>query len=295
MAQVDSSTSPKADNNNNKSNELEPDKEGADDTANSPKPDGAPAPGSEEHKDTNTPKSKRSSPNRRSSTRIVLKVGSRMLCPRKNGGCARATVSSLREGAVSMVIHDDLYWAGYKNDALLDALKRDEFTHLLPEDDVPSEERVALVLSPKSGLPPDCFLVGEVHVEHDGWRLFLELRPAPESGTFGQRYSMPRIAHVIASGMKVRLSGRVTPLIPPKKGDKKDLVNTLTACTFVGVVDAKLPTQHCTWALVHISESDGLHVASLFGKDAEGHVHAVDDSAKMPQAELDALLSSAKV
>lgn len=238
-----------------------------------------------------SPTSRRSSP-RRINTRVVLKAGSRILVPRADeGGCERATVVGIREGANTLIAHDDMYWAGYKTDMLLAAFRKGEINHLREEDDIDSRQRVMFLITPKAGQPPDSFLVGEVPIDHRDWRVFLELRPAPANGTYDQRYCKARIAHPLTCGMQVKLTGRLAPL---KKNEKKE--SSLTgahAGMFLGVVDATLPSQHCFWALVQVS--DALYIASLFGKDGDAHIHMIEDlTDKVPAEKIAAILSTAQ-
>lgn len=250
-----------------------------------------PAEESEKSDDGTPNKNKKRTSPRRLSTRVLLKAGSRLHVPREDeGGCARATVVGLREGGTCLVVHDDLYWVGYRTDELTSTVRRGDITYLGEEDDVEPERRVCFVLTPKAGQPPDCFLVGELLVEHEGWRLFRELRPAPENGKFGQRFSQPRIPHVLSSGMQVTLSGKAAAL---KRNEKLDRVSSESSGTFLGVVDASLPSQHCFWALVQIGEM--LLIASLFGKDGEGHVHLAESADQPPATKVASMLSAAQV
>lgn len=241
---------------------------------------------------TSSPTKKPRTSPRRTSTRVLLKTGCRIVVPRDDeGGCERATVVGVREGGASMVVHDDLMWAGYRTEELSSALQKGEFQYLVEEDDIPARSRVAMLLSPKAGQPPDCFLVGEVPVDHIGWRMFLKLEPAPKTDTFGQRYSQPRIAKLLESGMVVTLSGKVTQL--NRNGKCADGLSTASRGTFLGVVDAALTSQHCYWALVQFGEV--VHVAALFGKDGEGHVHAVNNADQVSEETLSSMMQAAKV
>lgn len=237
-----------------------------------------------------TPSRKRASP-RRASMRVLLKPGCRILAPRDDEGCVRATVIGIREGGTAMVVHDDLYWVGYRTDDLVSLLRKGEVVHLPEERDVHPQQRVAFLLSPKAGQPPDCFLIGELPLEHASWRLFLEVKPAPKNGMFGRRYSEPRINQELSTGMKVTVSGRVTPL--KRSSEKTPPITTESYGIFIGVVDAILPSQHCFWALVQFGES--IHVASLFGKDGEAHLHVVGEGERVPVDEVGKMVDSARV
>lgn len=236
---------------------------------------------------------------RRISPRMVLKAGSRIWARRKDeGGCGRATVVAIRENGGSVVVHDDLMWVGFRTEDLINALRKGTFSHLVEAEDVHPQQRVAFMMNPKPGQPPDSFLIGEfpLHVQH--WRLFLEIKPAPPNGTFGQRYSPPRIAKSISSGMKVTLSGRATSVVRMEKNKAPEAISTSTQATFLGVLDAVRPSQHSFWALVSIGEKPELYVASLFGKldehAGEVHVHPVEEPPVSMEA-LMSLLDSAKV
>lgn len=239
----------------------------------------------------------RGSPPRRSARNQMLAVGTRLSIARQDeGGCTRATVVGIKAGSVACVVHDDMFWAGFKIDELHESLEAGEITIIPESEDVLSLLHAHVMLSPFNGAPPDAFLFDEVSgSHHGGWRVFTELQPAPVNGKFGQRYSEPRSPCTLHKGMQVSLSGRVTRLVPMKRTETKEPISTVTEFTLLGFVQATLPSQKCYWALVCSTSTSTVYVASIFGKEGDCHMHLVRHAAVASRDTLKASLDEATV
>lgn len=215
-------------------------------------------------------------------SRNELRPGARIHFPREANGdglCNRATVINVVEGGTTMLIFDDMFWAGYRTeDVRKQAESRKGLTFIAADEDVPNRDRIAMMLSPMHGSPPDCFLFEERALERAGkcgWRFFLRLVPAPKNGTFEQKYSSPRLPCEIKTGLHVTISGRVVRLIPAKRKEAKPILNTATVFILLGVVQASLTSQHCYWVALQLGsecEEGSVYVATLFDKDGGSYI-----------------------
>lgn len=219
-----------------------------------------------------------------------MRSGARINFPRKDEGCSRATVMNMSNGGTTMIIYDDMYWAGFRTEYIYEAESKGELSFIVADEDVPSSERVAMLLTPTNGSPPDCFLFDERALgkaAQSGWRWFTRIVPAPGNLTFGQKYSMPRLLHEVKTGMHVTISGRVVRLIPTKRKEVKPLLHTSTVFTLLGVVQATLTCQRYYWVALQLGskcEEASVYIASLFDKDGGAHITPIgsfdDDIAK---------------
>lgn len=214
------------------------------------------------------------------------------MIPREDpGGLERATLVAMREKGNAIVVHDDFFWAGYAVSSLMEEVKQGTIKVIAEdEDNCLAARRPAFLLTPK-GQPPDCFLVCEHLLNNSSnWRLFAGMVRAPANGTYGQKYSEPRVSADIATGYKVTMCGRLTAL---QRNQEKQPIDTLTKFVFVGVLEANLPNQKCYWALVHLdgAKRPSYYVGSLFGNDGVAHVHSVDEDNRAMTVDQDELAS----
>lgn len=239
-----------------------------------------------------------------------VKVGDRLKLP-KNTACAPATASivNISKKGTTLCVWDDMMWAGFPTQEVELGLRDGTISRVQEEDDVPSRERARALLSP-ANMAPDCFFFEEQLWSNAdaaaGYRWFGVLTPAPEDGTYGQKYSAPRISHVLKAGSCVSLSGRVARLVPISKrtGPRELLCRASTPFTVLGFVQANMPAQRHYWVIVSSKMENGvsdvnLYAATIFGKGPEEvHINVLEaqpELGELRREALDAATQMAKV
>lgn len=253
-----------------------------------------------------------SAPARISRDTANISIGDRLRVPRVDDTTATefASVVGLKYDGPIAIVYDDKMWAGFKKtEDVMEALRTGVISKISEEDDVPASQRARLFLCPWNGGNPDLFLFDERIVPSAaaaaGWRWFGRLSPAPKDGTYGQRYSNPRLAKDVVRGSQVQLSGRVMRLLQMKRGEVKECLSTKTVFTVLGCVQASLPSQKSYWLVVSLAVSEpqqgkNVYVATMFGKAADDvHVKILDmtslDGAATSHDALESSIESAMV
>lgn len=234
-----------------------------------------------------------------------INVGDRLHIPRddQNQACT-ASVMAVKNGGPMVVIYDDMFWAAFRSDDVLELLRLGTVWKVADRDDVEADLRARVFLRPFNGAPPHYFLFGEDALREAatsfGWRWFSKLMPAPPNGTFAQKYSPPGMGGSFVAGARVKLCGRVAKLMPAKRCEPKEPLTTETPFVLLGFVQATLPNQKSYWAIVHSKSNANLgntYATSIFGKGGESHMTRLPEDAisNIDDAKLHSLTMAAKV
>lgn len=214
----------------------------------------------------------------------VIRVGDRLHLERDDSSSfTTASVFMVKQGGPVLIVYDDMFWAGFHVDDLEKQLKDGMVHKVKEEDDTAPSLRARAFLSPYNGSPPDSFLFDELKLPEgaDSWRWFRKLLPAPKDGTFAQRFSPPRMSHILIAGAVVTLCGRVTKLLASKRTEAKELLTTETQFSLLGLVQAELPTQRNFWVVVRsrpLSGEGHIYCSSMFGKSGENHIKSTGET-----------------